>query len=260
MLLSNEPHVHYGRNALIEVICQIRFPSILKIDAEKPVQFQDQIRRDFPKYFVRQEQRAMPGAMQPEQDKRRSEIANHNFISTDGQWKINLTQDFFSLSTVHYTSWEEFARQVDMPFARFLQIYQPAYFERIGLRYVNAFARTEEQARTLRWSDWIQPHFLGVLGADDVPDGAIRKCTVNMELTLPDGCGLRTHAGPGMVKRPGQPDEKLARFILDNDLSVSGKLSASQTAESLVKLHEDAYRIFRGAITDDLSDLLEPDM
>ena len=260
MLLSNEAHVHYRRNALLEVICQIRFPSILKIDVEEPAAFQEQIRRDFPKYFARQEQQpALPGAPVPAQGNRPATITNHNFISADGQWKINLTRDFFSLSTVRYGSWEDFARRFDQPFAKFLQLYQPAYFERIGLRYVNAFARTAEQARAAQWRDWIAPHFLGVLCAEDLPDSAVRKNTVNLELTLPDGCALRTHAGPGMVKRPGQPDEKLARFILDNDLSVSGKLSAPQTAERLVTLHEDAYRVFRGAITDELSELLEPE-
>ena len=48
-------------------------------------------------------------------------------------WKINLTQNFVALSTLGYTSWEEFAQKLDKVLALFIQIYQPAFFERLGL-------------------------------------------------------------------------------------------------------------------------------
>ena len=38
----------YRKNPLDQVICQLRFPPILKIDAEVPAKFQDRIRGDFP--------------------------------------------------------------------------------------------------------------------------------------------------------------------------------------------------------------------
>ena len=64
-------------------------------------------------------------------------ITNYNFISEDGRWKLNLTQGFIALSTLSYTRWEDFATRLDRPLAQFIQLYQPAFFERIGLRYVN---------------------------------------------------------------------------------------------------------------------------
>ena len=36
MLLSFEPRVQYEKNQLLEVICQFRFPTILRIEAEEP--------------------------------------------------------------------------------------------------------------------------------------------------------------------------------------------------------------------------------
>ena len=44
-------------------------------------------------------------------------VTNHNFVSEDNQWKLNLTKDFIALSTLHYPGWEEFARQLDKPLA-----------------------------------------------------------------------------------------------------------------------------------------------
>ena len=49
-------------------------------------------------------------------------MTNHNFVSEDNQWKLNLTKDFIALSTLHYPGWEEFARQLDKPLAAFIRL------------------------------------------------------------------------------------------------------------------------------------------
>ena len=49
-------------------------------------------------------------------------VTNHNFVSEDNQWKLNLTKDFIALSTLHYSGWEEFARQLDKPLAAFIRL------------------------------------------------------------------------------------------------------------------------------------------
>ena len=40
----------YEKNQLVEVICQLRFPTILSISAKEPVEFQEAIRADYPQY------------------------------------------------------------------------------------------------------------------------------------------------------------------------------------------------------------------
>ena len=47
-MLSNEPRCIYENNQLADVICQLRFPQILAIQANLPVQFQEAIRDEFP--------------------------------------------------------------------------------------------------------------------------------------------------------------------------------------------------------------------
>ena len=253
MLLSYEPRVQYEKNQLLEVICQFRFPTILRIDSEEPAQFQERIRQMFPQYLVRMETPPVLPGQQPQKTK------NYQFVSADNRWKLNLTKDFISLSSVAYQNWEGFARRIDQPLAAFIEIYQPSYIERVGLRYINGFSKEILQEASVRWRDLIQPHFLGILAEDDSFDGAVRRNNLDLETVLPGGVMLKTHAGPGMVKQNGANQTvPQSRFILDNDVSTGGKLSAQQAVESLQKLHETAYRVFRGAITDDLHEAMIP--
>ena len=48
--------VSYSHNPLNQVVCQLRFPSILKIEATLPVDFQESIRHEFPIFQERQKQ------------------------------------------------------------------------------------------------------------------------------------------------------------------------------------------------------------
>ena len=50
MLFPPTQRVIYHENPLVEVVCQFRFPTILKIDAEIPVAFQEAVRSTFPDY------------------------------------------------------------------------------------------------------------------------------------------------------------------------------------------------------------------
>lgn len=253
MLFANYDRYQYARSPLVEVICQLRFPTILTIGAKEPAEFQEAIRGDFPRYLARQEQAAPKiaglGGSSPQMEPQ-PPVTNYNFISSDGAWKLNLTSSFIALSTLRYSRWEEFAQTLDKPLAEFIQIYRPTFFERIGLRYVNAISRKLLGVEELLWDDLIQPAYLGVLGEPDVDEEAVSKSSLEIEMNLQDDCRLKLHAGPGLINGgKGDPEVK---YILDNDLSSVGELSADVVPGRLETLHSYAVRLFRGAITSEL--------
>ena len=171
MLFGHYDRYQYAKSPLVEVICQLRFPTILSIGSQEPAAFQEAIRREFPRYAVRQEQPAprVVGAGGPAPKlEAQPPVTNYNFVSADGLWKLNLTKDFIALSTLGYHCWEDFAQRLDKPLASFIQLYQPAFFERIGLRYVNAVSRKALGLEDVPWVSLIQPAFLGVLAELDV--------------------------------------------------------------------------------------------
>lgn len=48
MISSDNRRYAYGKSQLIEVICQLRFPTILSIDTREPADFQETVRAAFP--------------------------------------------------------------------------------------------------------------------------------------------------------------------------------------------------------------------
>lgn len=258
-MFSQEPRSILKKNQLGEVICQLRFPEILMIGAKPPAEFQEAIRAQFPMYSVRKEAPApkvtgTPGNLTLENA---PTLLNYQFASTDGVWRINLTNNFISLACNHYTCWEDFANHLDKPLAAFIKIYQPAHFQRVGLRYLNFFSRNELDLEGVPFNQLLQPAYLGLLADDDVPEHTAARCSIDAELAIRGGCKVKIHSGPGLVKKNGQPDKEV-RFILDLDLYMAGNVPVNHSAGALQTLHGQAYSIFRGAITDTLFDALEP--
>ena len=258
MLFAPYERVQYARSPLVEVICQLRFPTILSIGANEPAAFQEAVRRDFPRYAARQEQ--LPPRVVKKGNTATVEaqkpITNYHFVSEDGRWKLNLTQNFIALSTLSYQRWEDFAARLDQPLAQFIQIYQPAFFERIGLRYVNAFSRQRLGLEDQLWDDLIRDQYLGILGQPDVEESEITKCSVDVETPLVGGYKMKLHAGPGLVG--GGKVDKEVKFILDSDFSAAGQLSADSVPGKLEDMHRFALCLFRGAITDELHQAMGP--
>lgn len=258
-MFSSEERCVYRKNQLGEVICQLRFPEILSISANVPAQFQEMIRDEYPVYSALKENPApkvtgTPGHLQLENQ---PATVNYQFASADGAWRVNLTGRFISLSCSRYKNWEEFAAKLDKPLAAFIQVYRPAYFERVGLRYVNFISRNDLGLSATPLRELIEPVYLGILADEQVTEAAASRCSVDTELAIRGGCRAKIHAGPGLVKRNGQPDKE-PKFIFDQDLYMPGKLDVKHSAGALQTLHSQAYSIFRGAITDTLHDAMEP--
>ena len=258
-MFSTKDRCHYRSNQIAEVICQLRFPEILSIGTTAPAAFQDAIRDEFPQFIRRQDLPApkitgMPGHLSLENQ---PGVINYQFSSADGAWRVNLTSRFISLTCSRYSSWEDFAKKLDKPLAAFIQIYKPAYFERIGLRYLNFISRYELGLEGVPFSQLIAPCYLGPLMEEDVQEANSTRCNIDAELNIRGGCRVKVHAGPGFVKKNGKSDQEV-KFIFDQDLFMPGQVPVNLSAGALQTLHAQAWSIFRGAITDQLHNAMDP--
>ncbi len=258
-MFTKETRCHYQSSPLAEVICQLRFPEILSIEAKPPVDFQEAIRRDFPQFVRRQEIPAprltgTPGNLTVQNS---PAVTNYQFASADGVWRVNLTGKFISLTCSRYPGWETFAAKLDQPLAAFIKTYQPAYFERVGLRYLNFISRFDLGLEGVPFRELISPCYLGPLGEADIQEAALSRCSVDAEMAIRGGCRVKLHAGPGLVKRGGKEDKEI-KFIFDQDLYMPGQVPVNLVPGALQTLHAQAGSLFRGAITDRLHNAMEP--
>ena len=259
MMFSDQPHCYYKNNPIAEVICQLRFPEILTIGANPPVEFQEAIRDAFPRYTVLQERPAPkivgnPGnpVVQPQEATK-----NYQFMSQDGIWRINLTSKFISLACRSYTTWEEFAHHLDKPLAAFIRIYHPAYYERVGLRYVNFISRKKLGLEHIPFRDLLQPAYTGLLNEEELDEKTFTRNALDVECTIRSGCRVKIHAGIGLVKQNGQRSNEVM-YIFDQDLYMPGNVPINLSAGALQTLHTHAFPIFRGAVTDTLHEAMDP--
>ena len=259
-MFSTEPRCHYRNAQLAEVICQFRFPEILTIETELPARFQEAIRQELPVYSLRKE--GGPPAVANQGGRITIEppkqTNNYQFASADGVWRVNLTSKFISLACSRYTCWEDFAAMLDKPLAAFIQLYKPAFFERVGLRYLNFINREALGLGDVPYRELIEAPYLGILSDEEVMESTIGRSSIDVECQIRGGCRLKLHAGPGIAKAPGLLREE-PRFILDMDLYMPGNIPVNLSAPTMHTLHSQAFSIFRGAITDTLHEAMEPE-
>src|SRR5262249_33650896 len=121
----------YGKNPLESVICQFRFPAILKISSEPPVDFQEALRKDFPLFRevppvnvgtgLPPELAEIIGRLMPLPSSKAYELTSEN-----SAWQITLTQDSLSLLCKSYRRWEEFKERLQKSLHLLGEIYQPS--------------------------------------------------------------------------------------------------------------------------------------
>lgn len=260
MIFPDAPRVLYDRNTLDIVLCQLRFPQILRIEAEEPVAFQERIRSDYPILNTRAHldlSSAFPADM--------AKIVGENFplpirqgkaydfAASDEKWKATLTGTFLALTaTRSYVRWEDFKRRLSPLVNAVSEIYQPAFFGRIGLRYQNVIRRSVLGLEGVPWRELIQPHVAGEL-ASSVPETAIGGITTETQFKVDDGAKIVLRHGLGQVAASGE-----TVYLLDADLFTEDRTELTHAIERLENFNREARRLLHWCITERLDTAMVP--
>lgn len=249
--------VKYSKSPLDNVVCQLRFPPVLEIDFELPYKFQNAIRKQFPIYEEKVEMHqeiniGLNGAMMDSMP-RLSSNKNHEFISEDGLWRINLTRTFMSISTTKYDTWEDMLERLKNPLKALKEIYTPAFISRVGLRYVDIFCRTNMGLENVSWSELIQPYFLGMLSSGVA--SSINEMNNVYEICCDDRASM-IRIETGLVRKM---DNNEQCFMMDSDVYTTEKVLLENVENKLNYLHDRASRLVRYAITDKMHNGMEPE-
>ena len=260
MPFPESQRVIYAKNPLVNVICQLRFPPILRIDTEVPSLFQDFIKNDYPFYkeLTEFQTEVSSGVQQPlnefliNQATKASFTKNHEFSSEDGNWKINLTRTFLSISSTNYQTWENFLEQFTKARKALLEIYAPPFFTRIGIRYIDIIDRSKLGLESIEWKELLQPYFLGLLSSE--VSESIQNCENSFEIGLRDGVSIARI----VTSFATNVSSNERCYQIDSDFYTPRKTSVPETDSTLNFLHERASRLIRWVITEKLHSAMEP--
>lgn len=258
----NSERVIYGRNPLIEVICQLRFPPILKIATEPPAQFQELIRAEYPLLSevtpdMNLEVPAGIPASFAEIVKgtlNKRELLGYDFVSADEKWKVSLMRDFLSLSTGYYTRWEDFVERMQGPVRALIEVYQPAFFTRIGLRYQSLIQRSLlDLPAATGWSELIQPHMVGAHAIPEL-ESSVEGFVGQLVISLPEFKGkVRVNYG---VARKSDSGENC--FLIDSDYHTGERTHYDAVDGILDYFNKQSGRLFRSCIQPRLHHAMDP--
>lgn len=244
--------VKYKNCPLVEVIFQLRFPTILSINTKQPAEFQEKIRRDYPYYDegIEEQNELLLNANGKAAQVKTNQNKNYSFISIDETYKVNLTSTFIAISTRKYTQWEEFSVKVEQVVKAFQEVYEVPFYTRIGLRYIDVIQRSVLNLTSEKWSDLIKPHVLGIV--TQFEDGMNSYMSQAEFKDAADGVWTKTHFE--LVNVNNNTEDSL---LIDCDYFKPETTKTDMMMDVANMLHEHSSSFLMTAITEKLDKAME---
>lgn len=248
--------VIYDTSPVFEVLFQVRFHPILKIEASVPADFQEAIRSKFPA-FERSQSEGIPN-VPPDVAKilglAAQGGAEYRFKSEDGRQTVGLNTSSLSLTSTKYHRWEEFRDLLAPTLSALEKFYRPGSFTRVGLRYRNAIVPSAISLEDKSWAALLSPNVGGELKYQDFgPADTLEAARQLRLLSRQDQTGVFLQHGIGRVENTNAP-----AYIIDIDCYTDQRTEADHVLKSLDTFNVRARRAFRWCISDALHKALGP--
>jgi len=258
------PRAVYQRNPLTDVGAHFRFPPILAIGAGPPAVFQERIRAEYPLYARQGLQPNLPreiaGFLRQLQIQGALEGASyHQFSTADKQQTIILNPETLSVLSKTYQRWETFAESVNRARAALEEVYQPAFYTRTGLKYVDVIDREMLGLQNEPWTNLIRDKLVGLLSATELGDEVTEHVTTTSVLVrdVPGGVA-KLQFGLQRRVQPGSAIAAQTVFVMNADFSTNQQTAPANVENILVRFNRVAGNFFRWAISERLRDALQP--
>lgn len=259
MKFPESSRVRYTRNPLVEVICQLRFPKILRIEKEAPVDFQEAVRLEYPVFNTPQSiDLSLLSSPQPNSPPVvLGQSFAYEFADKRGEWKLTLGSDFIALSTPKYESWEEFRKRLLSAVEVLNKYYNPSHFTRIGLRYQNFIMRSELGLENRPWRELLNPPVLGVFVTENLSEKELPETFLYFACRLDYADAIvRVRCGLGLKNAPNTTNE--VGYFIDADFNTDNITEINDATTYLDQFNREAGNFFQWCITPTLHHSLQP--
>ncbi len=255
MVFPSSDRVLYRANPLVEVICQLRFPPILRIDSENAADFQDAIRQEYPLYSEEEEipEFPLPEPLAGVMKMRQGANSVKRFSSSDNLWTVALARNFIALTTKRYERWEGFHSRLRCSVDALEGIYKPAFYTRVGLRYIDVIRRSELKLKEVPWSELLAKNILSELGSN--LEHAVKEVNHEALIGLGDAMSdVRVRHG---LKKDATSGEET--YHIDADFYTNKRTECNAINDQLDYFKTQAARFFRWCLTERLHNAMVPE-
>jgi uncharacterized protein (TIGR04255 family) len=264
MPLPVSDRVVFDKNPLFGVAAQIRFPTILRIQAEAPAQFQELLREHYPVYAAVNPAQinvpaevpaeiqkailmAMSGGLNANLDKA------HKFTTADGNWNVQLGRESLTFSCTVYPKWEVFRARLQAAWEHFVEIYKPPFATQVTLRYQNAINRQKLGLSGVPWSSLLKPFIAAEFACHGLAETEVISALHRFELSLGGSNRVLVQHGTATNQIT-----KESVYAIDNNFTAVSRLELNHVFSRLDELNSHSGSLFRLCITDRLYDALKP--
>lgn len=249
----NAKDIPLRKAPLRDVICQVRFPLILRIVREEPAAVQERIRQRFPLLEAGRGVAVQMRGTEPQAASLGAPV--YHFYSRDRTREVSLGVDFFAVTTTAYVNWEGFADDLSLATEVVQDVYGIQYATRIGLRYVNVIDATfVESGRFEEVYDLLRPELTAMLRSEAIlaPESAHHR------ILVADGNAKLGFAYALVRERDSEGELGKPRFVLDFDYYIEGDIDVDALLPRCTGYHQVIYNAFRWCIADGKLDAFEP--
>jgi uncharacterized protein (TIGR04255 family) len=238
---------------LVNVIAQVRFPPVMRIEADKAfvATFQEAIRHDYPILRAERQLGVMvgPAGVQPH-----DAGTLWRFETKDPDaWQVTLAPAFVSLSAKRYTRRSDFLARLTVVLHALEGWLAPGVCDRIGVRYVDRITGDPLS----RLGRLVRPEVLGVAGdASGLGNVQVVHALSDTLFQLADSTQLRGRWGRlpvGATYDAGIEPAREPSWVLDLDCSTSQAedFDLAVISGKVALFCDRIYTFFRWAVTDD---------
>ena len=254
MPFPESPRVQYATNPLEVVICQLRFPPVLRIETELPANFQNRVRGQYP-LFGELPPIARGLDIPPSIAKLFAPALNvtrtYEFASENQLWKLTLSKEALALACHSYTSWDDFKGQFVRAFDALREEYAPSFLTRVGLRYRNVISRARLGLVDVPWSELLEPRIAAELDSPISP--YVKDSDHQVLVDLAENIGkVRIFHGMGAAAN----GESI--YVIDNDFFSEQRSEIADALPILERFNLKSGSLFRWCIKPRLHEALGP--
>jgi uncharacterized protein (TIGR04255 family) len=252
MTFPASDRVVYAANTLAEVACQLNFPPVLAIGVETPVALQERLRGTYPLYEALHPFGGMPAQIAnlvQQMPNAPNQGMQHRFTTADGSGSVTVGPQLLAITTTAYKEWPIFLEAIRMARAAVENLYSPAFYTRIGLRYQDVID-PKELKLDATWEELLSPTLLGFFGASE-PEirDAVKESGSNVRIELDGATESAVHINHGLAQKADSDDRV---YLIDADYFTNRQRDSEEIDELLGYFNTEAGRLFRWAITDTL--------